>query len=337
MKLKSFLLVTLLYTSYAFTLPSYPPGYFDFTQEMDPQSKALMEELNGYIASIRDMNIQEARDLASNIPQNPPKEGIKKIDQKEISGPNGPIGLRIYTPEGGSSPLPILLYIHGGGWVFGSANEYDEMCQELCVQSQFLVVSVDYNLAPEHPFPEPLQDCYTAAKWVYDNSADLGGDSQKMAVAGDSAGGNLSAALVLMLQDQGTPFFKHQVLICPALNYNCDTLSSYEFTEGFFLAKDDLNFFWNLYLRSPEDGLNPLASPLKVKSLKNLPSASVIIADVDTLRDEALAYALRLHRSGVDTTVKRYPSFHGFYAHVDLDIGRACLAYIAAQLQEHFR
>jgi acetyl esterase len=237
----------------------------------------------------------------------------------------GAIGLRLYTPalEG---QRPCLLYIHGGGWVIGSPRSHDDLCRSLCSRAGALVASVDYRLSPEHKYPAALHDSYAALQWLAQRSG--GG---RLAVAGDSAGGNLAAALALYARDQGGPPVHLQVLIYPVINHNFDTASYHEWAEGYGLMRDAMRYFWDSYLAQPSDGRSPYASPLQAVDLKGLPPAHIITAQYDVLRDDGEAYAARMRRAGVPVRCTRYLAMHhgfvqfaGQYAH-----GRVALHEIA--------
>jgi acetyl esterase len=253
-----------------------------------------------------------------------------------VPGPAGDVPIRVYTPAG-TAPFPILLYIHGGGWVIGSRDSHDDLCRSLCHRAGALVVSVEYRRSPEHKFPAALEDCYAALSWCARHATGRG-DGSRLAVAGDSAGGNLSAALTLYARDQGGPPLRLQVLIYPVTNCGFDTASYHENAEGFGLMRDAMIHYWNCYLAKPEDGRNPYASPLQAADLRGLPPALIQTAQYDVLRDDGEAYAARLRRAGVPVRCTRYLAMvHGFiqfggaYEH-----GRVGVQEIAEALREAF-
>jgi acetyl esterase len=244
---------------------------------------------------------------------------------------------RIYMPYG-TGPFPVLVYLHGGGWVIGDLEAYDATCRALTNAAGCLVVAMEYRLAPEHKFPAAPEDCYAATCWVAANAAAIGGDPRRIAVGGDSAGGNLAAVVAQMARDRGGPALVYQLLVYPVTNYGYDTASYEENAEGYLLTRNAMVWFWNHYLRSAADGNNPLASPLRASDLRDLPPAMVLTAEFDPLRDEGEAYAMRLQEAGVPVTLKRYTgTIHGFFSlDAVLDQGKQAMADAAAALRTIF-
>jgi len=240
-------------------------------------------------------------------------EPVARVENRRIPGPGGEIPIRVYTPEG-KAPFPVLVFIHGGGWVLCSLDSHDPPCRALANAVPCVVVSVDYRLAPEHKFPAAAEDAYAAARWVADHAAELGGDPGRIAVGGDSAGGNLAAVVALLARERGGPRLAHQLLVYPATDAGLDSPSLFENGEGYFLTRDMMVWFWNHYLRSRADVYDPHASPLRARDLRGLPPALVITAEYDPLRDEGEAYAARLREAGVAVHTARYPGMiHGFF------------------------
>ena len=242
-----------------------------------------------------------------------PIEPVGSIQDRPIPGPAGDIPLRIYTPDG-SGPFPALVYFHGGGWVVGDLDSHDPACRALANAAGCVVVSVGYRLAPEHQFPAAADDAYVATRWVADNPAELGIDGTRIAVGGDSAGGNLAAVVALMARDRGGPPLAFQLLIYPVTDSACDTASYEANATGYLLEKADMQWFWRHYLGAADAGSDPYASPLRASDLAGLPPALVLTAEFDPLRDEGEAYAARLQEAGVRTKVIRYDGvIHGFF------------------------
>ena len=221
---------------------------------------------------------------------------------------------RLYRPEsGGDAVLPMIAFFHGGGWIFGGLDSHDHVCRDYAHQAGALVVSVDYRLAPEHKFPAAFDDCLAATRWLRDNAQSLGGDAARFAVAGDSAGGNLSAAVCLALRDADEAMPVFQYLIYPAVDLACDSGSHDRLGEGYLLTRAGIDHCVDSYLNSPGEVDDPRVSPLRAESLAALPPALVQTAGFDPLCDEGEAYAKRLAADGVPVSHTRYDGMiHGF-------------------------
>lgn len=282
---------------------------------LDPDAAAFLEQLQASGAPpLNALAPAEARAAIAALRHNaPPPEPVAAVADRTIPGPDGPIPVRVYTPAG-EAPYPLLVYFHGGGWVIGDLDTVDATCRALANRSGCLVVSVDYRLAPEHKFPAAVRDAYAATAWVAAEGAALGGDPRRLAVGGDSAGGNLAAAVALMARDRGGPAIRFQLLVYPVTDFAFDTASYRQNGADYFLTTDMMRWFWGHYLRSEADAQSPYVCPLRVDNLSGLPPAQVITAEFDPLRDEGEAYAEKLRRYGVPVTVKRYAGMiHGFF------------------------
>ena len=244
----------------------------------------------------------------------PPGEPVAQVEDLTIPGPDADIPVRIYTP-GGAGPFPIFVYFHGGGWVLGDLDAQDAECRALTNAAVCVVISVNYRHGPEHKFPAAAEDAYRATKWVGDHASRVNGDAARLAVGGVSSGGNLAAVVALMARDRGSPPIKYQVLIVPITNHAFDTKSYQENGEGYVLTRQVMQWFWAHYLRTPADGANPYASPLRATDLRGLPPAFVTTAEYDPLRDEGQAYAERLREAGAVVSYRCYEGmlhmFHG--------------------------
>lgn len=221
---------------------------------------------------------------------------------------------RFYRPDGSAALAPLVVFYHGGGWVIGTLDTHDATCRALARASGAAVLSVGYRLAPEHPYPAPVEDCYAALEWAAANAADLGCDPARLAVAGDSAGGNLSAAVSIMARDRAGPALRHQLLIYPVTDDDY-SLPSYAENGGgdYFLSTDSMNWFWGHYVIGDEEA--PLARVGRTPDLSALPPATVIAAEFDPLRDEGMAYAARLADAGIAVDAAVAPGMiHGFFS-----------------------
>jgi acetyl esterase len=245
----------------------------------------------------------------------PPAVAIGKIDNITMPGPAGEIKLRVYAPvAGGGAVLPCLVYFHGGGWVIGDLDTHDALCRTLANETGARVIAVDYRLAPEHKFPAAADDSYAAVKWVEANAVTLGIDPNRIAVAGDSAGGNLAAVVCLMAKQKASPRVIFQLLIYPVTQARAKTESMAAFAEGFFLERKSMDWFCDQYLPPDADVNDWRVSPLAAADLSGLPRAYVVTAGFDPLRDEGKAYADKLNRAGVAAVYVDYPGMvHGFF------------------------
>jgi acetyl esterase len=228
------------------------------------------------------------------------------------------------------------MFVHGGGWALGSVELADPLCRALCRASGMLVASVDYRLAPEHPFPAGLDDAYSALVWLDANAERLGAIRGQLAVCGDSAGGNLAAALALKARDLKGPDIALQVLIYPALDPMLGAVSYERLAKGYGLTREDMRNFWDLYLPSPDEAANPYASPLQASDLRGLAPAFVLTAEFDPLVDEGERYAAMLRAAGVPARATRYPGMiHGFMSYLGwIDAARSAVAECGQALED---
>ncbi len=306
---------------------------------LDTQARALLDQMAAAGAPpFESLTPEQAREMIMQMRELAgPPEPVARVEDRVAATAAGPIPVRIYTPEA-AGPLPMLVYFHGGGWVIGNLETVDAPCRALANRAGCLIVSVDYRLAPEHKFPAAAEDCYAATRWAAEHAAELGGDPARIAVGGDSAGGNLAAVVALMARERGGPRLAYQLLIYPVTNYDFSTPSYQENAEGYLLTKNAMVWFWDHYLRQPSDGEHPYASPLRAADLRGLPPAFVITAEYDPLRDEGEAYADRLRQAGVPTELRRYDGMiHGFFQMAGvLDQGKQVIADAAAALRAAF-
>jgi len=301
---------------------------------LHPQAQALLDQL----AAAGEVDLTQlpppaVRDVYAQMSLARSPAPVASVSDRSIPGPGGPLGLRIYRPAAG--PRPALVYFHGGGFVIGSLETHDGTCRALANASGCTIVSVDYRLAPEHRFPAAPEDCYAALRFAAEAGAEIGVDPSRLAVGGDSAGGNLAAVTALLARERRGPDLAFQLLVYPVTDARFDTPSYRENAEGYFLTAKMMRWFWDHYLEHTHQAEDPLASPLRAKDLAGLPPALVVTAGYDPLRDEGEAYAARLREAGVDTELKRYPGmFHGFFSMYDaLDDGRDALERAGAALR----
>ena len=241
-------------------------------------------------------------------------EPVDRIDDRRIPGPGGhEIPIRVYHPRD-RGPLPVLVWFHGGGWTIGSLDTHDNTCRSLTNGVGCVVVSVDYRLAPEHKFPAAVDDALAATQWVADHAAEVDGDPSRIAVAGDSAGGNLAAVVSLLARDARAPDLAFQLLVYPVTDYEFESASMVENATGYFLERESMRWFYKQYLNDENDGADWRFSPVRVADLTGLPPAFVLTAEFDPLRDQGERYADKLEADGVPVELRRYDGvFHGFF------------------------
>jgi len=265
------------------------------------------------VRPVNELSVEEARAQTVRVALSMgPGEPVARTEDLTIPGPLGAIPVRIYAPHE-RSPLPVLVYFHGGGWVVGNLDTADQFCRMIANAADCVVVSINYRHAPEHKFPAAMEDAYAGTRWTSQNAGIFRGDPARLAVSGTSAGGNLAAVVALAARDRGAPPLCFQLLIVPVIDHNFDTPSCRENADGYGLTTDAMRWYWRHYLSSDADGRHPYASPLRAPSLGRLPPAFVATAEFDPLRDEGEAYAARLRTEGVPTVHKRYAGMvHGF-------------------------
>jgi acetyl esterase len=306
---------------------------------MHPQARAVLDELSASGPNAGDPVSLEALRRQQHIEARffGEPEPVKTVRDVHIECPGGQIDVRLYFPNA-PAPHPIVMFIHGGGWALGSVELSDTLCRALCRSSAILVASVGYRLAPEHPFPDGINDVYAVLEWLHANANSLDADPAQMAVCGDSAGGNLAAALALKTRDLGGPPLTLQVLIYPALDPDMSSPSFESLADGYGLTRADMQLFWDLYLKSPGDAHDPYASPLRASSLKGVAPALIITAELDLLVDEGELYGERLRAAGVKARTVRYAGMiHGFMSYLGrIDAARAAVGECGEALKAAF-
>lgn len=304
---------------------------------LDPQAQYVLELLAEMgLPATHTVTPEQAR-INSKLRPRAAGPEVAKVEERTIPGPDSELPVRIYTPAG-PGPFPVLVWFHGGGWVVGDLDAADGTARRLTQGAECVTVSVDYRLAPETKFPGPADDCYAATMWAVQNAAHINGDASRVAVGGDSAGGNLAAAVALMARDREQPALGFQLLVYPVTDQNFDTGTYQQWAEGYLLSRDSMKYYWNHYLSDAADARHPYAAPLQAEAVDNLPPALVITAEFDPLCDEGEAYAQRLQAAGVPTTYSRYDGMiHGFFGMAGtIDKGDAAIAEAAAALRATF-
>ncbi len=307
---------------------------------LHPQAKALLQvfESRG-IPPIEQQSLSEARAAFVQMSKVLNRTvSVHSVEDKMIPGYQNDIMIRIYRPND-SMNIPTLVYFHGGGWVIGDVESYDGLCRTLADQSQCAVISVDYSLAPEAKFPIAIEDAYLATKWVSEHSEALGLDSSRIAVGGDSAGGNLAAVVCKLANERKYPDIKLQLLFYPSTGFEI-TDSFVKYSKGYYLERETMEYFRNQYLNSDLDTINPLAAPILIsdEETAQLPPAYIVTAEFDPLCDGGMQYAQKLKHAGVDVTYTCYSGMiHGFMSMTEpLDEGKRAVLEAAVFLNNQF-
>ncbi|MGE4338534.1 MAG: alpha/beta hydrolase [Pigmentiphaga sp.] len=265
---------------------------------------------------LADLGPEKGRSAVDEVQAGPTLKPEAEIEELTISGgPTGYVSLKIIRPPNSTNNLPVILYVHGAGWVFGNAHTHDRLVRELAVGANAAVVFPNYSLSPEAKYPVAIEECYAALQWIAASGSGHRLDAQQLTVAGDSVGGNMAAALTLMAKERGGPTIHKQLLFYPVTDANFDTESYHQFATGYFLRRDAMMWFWDQYTTDPASRSEITASPLQasVEQLRGLPPALVISAEADVLRDGAEAYANKLREAGVAVTAARFQgTIHDF-------------------------
>ena len=301
------------------------------------ETQAILDMRAG-ATPFNEMSPQEAREaMAALRPQGQP-EPVAQVHEMMVPGPAGDIPARGYLPTDDPSTLPTVVYFHGGGWVIGDLDSHDAVCRAICNRAGISVMSVDYRLAPEATYPAAAEDCYAAVAWMNSMYDQQGGRDDRIAVAGDSAGGNLAAVVSQMARDRGGPRIDSQILIYPVTDFNFETESYKQNGVNFGLSEVGMRWFWDLYLNHDSEGAQPYASPMQATDLSNLPRSLTITAEYDPLRDEGEAYAAALAAAGGQSNCTRYDGvIHGFVSAFEaVPEGSQALDQIAAELRAVF-
>jgi acetyl esterase len=308
------------------------------SRTMDPKAQIVGEfvksiRVPGYFPPLPELR-QQLRTMVALMDE--PAPPLPRIEDVRIPGPAGAIPARLYAPRAGGAPLPAVVYFHGGGWVQGDLETHHGLCARLAKHAGVLVVAVDYRLAPEHKFPAAVEDCLAAYRWLRSQGGDVGADPARVAVAGDSAGGNLSAVVSQLAAAGDTPVPTCQVLVYPAVDFSLETDSHRELADGHVIPRDRIAWYTEQYLRSEADKADLRASPLRAPRLAGQPPTLIVTAGFDPLRDEGQAYAERLREARVDVVHREYPGqIHAFVSLTKaIPQGMACTLEIADYLRQ---
>ncbi len=301
---------------------------------IDPQAKAIIDYLSDAGITFDDTSPEKLRAVVNGAVPSPIE--LHSVTDRPILGPGGDIPIRIYRPSAADG-LPVVTFFHGGGWVFGNLDSHDHLCRVLASKAECVVVAVDYRLAPEAPFPAAVDDAWAALEWVVANADELGVDANRVAVVGDSAGGNLSAIVSVMARDSEHIELVHQALVYPVTDATCDRPSMTDNAEGYFLTRTGMEWLHGQYAGDGVDPEDPMLSPI-FADLAGVAPATVITAEYDPLRDQGEAFAVALGDAGVEVDYACFDGmFHGFFS-MDLMIERASEAQdqVAEALRQAF-
>ncbi|MBZ5753079.1 alpha/beta hydrolase [Metabacillus rhizolycopersici] len=275
---------------------------------LEPEAQKFVED-TANPPYLFDLGPEKGRETVDEVQSGEVSKLPVEVEELTIEGETtGPVSIKILRPENAPENLPVILYTHGAGWVFGNAHTHDRLVRELAVGSQSAVVFTNYSLSPEAKYPIAIEEVYTALEWIAKEGQNHGMDSSNITVAGDSVGGNMSAAITLMTKERKGPAIRKQLLFYPVTDASFDTESYKEFATGYFLRRDGMKWFWEQYTSDPQQRAEITASPLRAttEQLKGLPEALIITAEADVLRDEGEAYANKLREAGVKVTAVRF-------------------------------
>jgi acetyl esterase len=312
------------------------------TPVLEPKTQSFIDSLTAAGGPpLYTMTPADARAVLADAQAQPVDKPSAEIeDTKFPVGPTGSVNIRIVRPPGVKEPLPVLFHIHGGGWILGDKNTHDRLTRELAVGSRAAVVFVDYDRSPEARYPIAIEQAYASILYVVEHAKELNVDARRLAIFGDSVGGDMSAALMLLVKERKGPHFSLQVLFYPVTDANFETDSYNKFADGPWLTKRAMQWFWDAYLPDASARKQPTATPLNatVEQLRGLPEALIVVDENDVLRDEGEAYARKLSQAGVRVTSERYNgTIHDFVllnAISDTPAVRSAIAQATAALQK---
>jgi acetyl esterase len=280
----------------------------EITPVLEPAAQAFADA-NANPPFLFDLPVAEGRRTVDSVQDGDiPAPAADVTDLMIPGGPGGEVSVKIYRPQGAAGAMPVLLFTHGAGWVFGDAHTHDRLVRELATRAQATAVFVNYSLSPEAKYPTAIEEIYAVLEWIGEHGAEHDLDASRIAVAGDSVGGNMTAALTIMAKQRGGPRIAAQLLYYPVTDASFDTGSYHQFAAGYWLSRDAMQWYWDQYTADPAQRAEITASPLRASAeqLSGLPQALVIVGEADPLRDEGEAYAARLRSAGVPVTAERY-------------------------------
>jgi acetyl esterase len=308
---------------------------------MDPKAQIVGEfvksiRVPGYFPPLPELR-QQLRTMVTLMDE--PAPAVPRVEDIRIPGPAGPIPARVYASQAGAAVRPTVAYFHGGGWVQGDLETHHGLCARLARHADAVVVAIDYRLAPEHKFPAAVEDCFAAYRWLRSHGGDIGADTTRVAVAGDSAGGNLSAVVSQLAASAGVPVPTCQVLIYPAVDFSLETESHRELADGHVIPRDRIAWYSEQYLSGEADKADLRASPLRAPKVAGQPPTLIVTAGFDPLCDEGRAYAEKLRDAGVDVVYREYPGqIHAFVSLTKaIPQGLTCTLEVAEYLRQRLR
>lgn len=308
---------------------------------MEAITKSFLKTVNSHGQKINELSVVAARKVLTDAQSESTSKQMVDTEEHLLSGgPKGPISIRIYRPKGETDALPVVMYFHGGGWVLGDKNTHDRLMREIAIGTKAAVIFVNFTRSPEVHYPIANEEAYFATKYIGEHGHDFNLDSARLAVAGDSAGGNMAAAVTMMAKSRGGPDIQFQVLLYPVTDANFNTESYRKFAKGYFLTREAMEWFWKNYLPDKKLRKQSTASPLQasIEELKKLPPALIITGELDVLRDEGEAYARKLLEAGVRVTAVRYlGATHDFMmlnALAETSAARSATALVNQSLQQ---
>ncbi|MDP1510438.1 alpha/beta hydrolase [Paenibacillus sp. CMAA1739] len=276
--------------------------------QLEPAAQKFADD-NAKPPFLYDLGPEKGRETVNEVQSGPADKPAADLEDLSIpGGPGGEVKVRIVRPQQVTGDLPVIVYIHGAGWVFGNAHTHDRLIRELAVDSQAAVVFPEYSLSPEAKYPTAIEEIYAVVQWVAQHGHEHGLKPDTLTIAGDSVGGNMTAAVTLLAKERSGPAIRQQLLFYPVTDASFDTESYHEFATGYFLSREGMQWFWDQYTTDPNERAQITASPLRatIDQLKGLPRALVITGEADVLRDEGEAYANKLREAGVDVTAVRF-------------------------------